>query len=1109
MMPALKLSMFGPPRVEVDGRTVSLDRRKALALLVYLAVNGGRHSREALAALLWPDYDQSRASAYLRRALWELNQGLGEGVVEADRDAVGVVTETYSDITEFQGKVAIARGKATPEAERFRALTTAADLYRDHFLAGFSLKDAPGFDEWVFFQAEGLKRDLAFVLEALTNWHLEHNPAAALPAARRWLALDTLHEAAHRGLMQAHAAVGQVSAALRQFEACARVLQDELGLEPSAETRALYESLRAGDRQKQALPPPPPPAPPAPPTRLPTPATPFIGRTRELEQVAALLADPECRLLTITGPGGVGKTRLALRAAEAEQGRFAQGVYFVPLAPVEKADSIVPAIADAVGFAFFGQSLRREELDRQQQKRQLLNFLNGKQMLLLLDNFEHLAPAAGLLSDLVQAAPQVKVLATSRERFNLREEWVLTLGGMRYPERAELAHAAEFSAVRLFAQAARKARLDFALTDEELPHVIRICKLVEGFPLGLELAAAWVKTLSCREIAVELERSLDFLTSPLRNADRRHHSLRAIFEYSWKLLDADEQAAYPQLTVFAGAFTREAAQTVAGAPLALLAALVDKSLLYHRPDGRYDLHQALRQYAAEKLAAVPERRSASLARHSAFYGEFMRAREAEQRRHGQKQVLTEIAAEFENVRAGYQWAVEHGAAEAVDRYLGALAGFLDIRSRFEEAARLSDAALAAWQARGGGAPADRLILARLHAWCGWFHYRQSRVLLAEERMRQALAILDALPDDEAVAAARAYINVQAVLVGTFQSRAEVEPPLRYSFEYYRAHSNAWGNAILYPYTAIDDGFAARRSAYLTSIEMFRAIGDDRGAYNRLAELGEIVHHAGHFAEARQYFEQSLALARALEDRYWISLTLDWSGWVARQMGLFAESRAQHEASLALSREIGDQLGVSGSQDNLGLLEFELGNLAEARRQFEAALALRQSTGHAWSVAVSCEHMARLALAEGNLESAEAHIQEALAVNPDYLEARLRLGEVRLAQGRLTEAVEQMTWVIREALRYNNLWIGVQALASLAAALAQAGEPAAAAEALALIQQHHACDFATRRRATALRATIAAALDPETLAMAEARGRAASLDDLVAALIEKASAAPST
>jgi tetratricopeptide (TPR) repeat protein len=358
-----------------------------------------------------------------------------------------------------------------------------------------------------------------------------------------------------------------------------------------------------------------------------------------------------------------------------------------------------------------------------------------------------------------------------------------------------------------------------------------------------------------------------------------------------------------------------------------------------------------------------------------------------------------------------------------------------------------------------------------------------------------------------VAAGRAFVNIQAVLTNTVSSRAEAEPLVRYSFEYYRTHNDAWGNATLYPFTAFDGGFLAEREALLTSIEMFRALGDDRGAANRLGDLGELVHHAGYFAEARQYFDESVALAQAMEDRYWVSFMLDCSGYVARQMGLFAESRAQHTESLALSREIGDQLGVSGSLDNLGLLAFELGDRAEARRQFEAALALRQLIGQPYSLAVTLEHLGRLALAEGDLASAEAYLQEALAVDHGFPLASLRLGDLRLAQGRPAEALDLIRPVVRQTLDFGIVWMALDALTSLAQALSRAGQPALALEALALVLGHHACDYATRQRAAARQAELGAGLPRALGAEAEARGRAASLEAMLTALAIPTSAQP--
>ena len=610
-MPRLSLRLFGPPRLELDGAPVETDRRKALALLAYLAVTRRDHTRDALAALFWPDYDQSRAYAYLRRALWEIHQAVGEGWVSADRETLGLNPDAdlWLDVTRFRALLAECRQHGQACAACLPLLTEAAALYQDHFLAGFSLKDAPDFDEWVFFEAEGLRRELGGSLERLVSCLAEQGDArGAIPPARRLLTLDPVNEAAHRELMRIYEQAGEHAAAVRQYQECMRILQAELGAAPQPETRALYERIKAGGGrgpQVSGLPATPDVSTP-PRHNLPPQTTPFIGRAEELARIAALMSDPNCRLLTLTGPGGAGKTRIALQAAQTQLATFSNGVYFVPLAPIGDPASLVAAIADAVGFSFFSQATGDEQ---SMQQRQLLNFLSQKHLLLVLDNFEQLLPAAGLLVDILRAAPRVKILVTSRERLSLQDEWALSIGGMRVPATLDSPEGVEaYSAVQLFVHNARRAVVGFSLSEAERPFAVRVCQLVEGLPLGLELAAAWVKSLSCREIAEEIERSLDFLTTPLRDVPARHHSLRAVFEYSWRLLTEPQQTAFRRLSVFSGGFDREAALAVAGAALPILTALVDKSLLYRRESGRYELHEVLRQYARRKTREHAGRR---------------------------------------------------------------------------------------------------------------------------------------------------------------------------------------------------------------------------------------------------------------------------------------------------------------------------------------------------------------------------------------------------------------------------------------------------------------------------------------------------------------------
>lgn len=330
--------------------------------------------------------------------------------------------------------------------------------------------------------------------------------------------------------------------------------------------------------------------------KLPAQLTSFIGREAELCAVAELLANPACRLLTLVGAGGIGKTRLAIEVAFRVAQHFADGVCFIPLQAVPSPDLLTPAIVDALAIPRSGQADLLSHV---------LTYLHDKHLLLVLDNVEHLLDAIGVLTAILQAAPAVTLLVTSREVLHLQEEWLYRIDGLAVPADAHADAWANCDAVRLFVERARQVRHDLAL-ETEAAAVVRICRLVEGMPLALEVAAAWLSTLSCAEVADEIQRSLDFLSTTLRDVPERHRSMRAVFDHSWQRLSPEERAVFMRLSVFRGGFNRAAAEVVAGATLPLLTALVGKSLLRWEFDRRrYQIHGLLRQYAAEQLAQSP------------------------------------------------------------------------------------------------------------------------------------------------------------------------------------------------------------------------------------------------------------------------------------------------------------------------------------------------------------------------------------------------------------------------------------------------------------------------------------------------------------------------
>ena len=350
---------------------------------------------------------------------------------------------------------------------------------------------------------------------------------------------------------------------------------------------------------------------------LPVQTTPFIGRERELAELGQLLKDPDVRLVTVLGAGGMGKTRLALEIGDDVLDKFQDGVFFVSLARLRSAELIAPSIIQALGIEFVGGGAGGSASPTYLKKIVLRN-LRRKEMLLILDNFEHLLDSADLIGEIIQTAPGVKILVTSRARLNVGGEHRFQVGGMAYPENIQAEEAQKYSAIKLFMDSSRRARSDFSPNANEMKYIVKICNLVDGMPLGIRLAAAWVETLSPEEIATEIVQSLDLLETELRDIPERHRSIRALFDHSWRLLSVREQDVFQSFSVFQGGCTREAAQEITGATLRDLRSLVNKSLLQRTLNGRYEIHELSREYAAEKLDMNPESRDAVHSRHSAL-----------------------------------------------------------------------------------------------------------------------------------------------------------------------------------------------------------------------------------------------------------------------------------------------------------------------------------------------------------------------------------------------------------------------------------------------------------------------------------------------------------
>ena len=495
-MAGLILHLLGGLQItRADTPMTNFISNKVPALLVYLAVTHRAHSRDKLAALLWGEMSDADAKNNLRQALTNLRKIADENLT-ITRDLIEFTGNCILDSSKFESDIKTASSLELEPASVI--LTDSLRLYRGDFLEGFFIRDAPDFEDWILAERARLREIALQALHTLIQFHTSRgNYPEAKTYASRLLAFDPWREEAHRQLMLLQARTGQFSASLSQYELCKKILDKELGVQPSLETTALYERIRAARQSARH--------------NIPASSSEFIGREKELEKLRQLLANPKCRLITLTGLGGIGKTRLAQETSRQCVDMFINGAWHVSLAAVD-ADGIIPALGNVFNFPFSAGD----------HKNQLLNFLHQKELLLVLDNFEHLLDLSALLSEILKIAPEVKLLVTSRERLDIDGEWVVELSGLE---------PGSMGADQLFVQSARRARAEIQLTQQDSIAVAEICRLVGGLPLGIEIAAAWIRSIACESIRDEIQKSLDFLASSRRDIPERQRSLRAVFEF--------------------------------------------------------------------------------------------------------------------------------------------------------------------------------------------------------------------------------------------------------------------------------------------------------------------------------------------------------------------------------------------------------------------------------------------------------------------------------------------------------------------------------------------------------------------------------------------------
>lgn len=642
---------------------------KERALVAYLAVESGRaHPRETLAELLWPGRPEGTARTNLRQALSGVRRTVGDReainpllLVNDDSVQINPQHDLWLDASTFEGHIQATQTHAHKGVESCpvcaQHLEEAISLYRGDLLAELHLAGCQRFQEWVVFQREQYHRQMLMALGSLSRYDEGRGfTESAIKYARQHVNLAPLEEAAHRQLMHLLMHSNLRSAALEQYLSCRRILAQELGVEPAAETSALFEKIRRGT---SPLAPSPPVLPPA--GDLPLPLTSFIDRQEQMGWFEERLPNPNQRFLAITGMAGIGKTRLALEVAEANKRRFPDGTFFAALDSAHTLEQVIACIANAAGLPVSGVP---------DPKGALLKHLLPLHALLVIDNFEHLHAYTSLLFDILRRAPSIHLLVTSRQRLNFQSVSCLHLDGLEYPQSyGNINTALTFNALQLFVERAAHSRPGFEVTPENLPHIVRICQLVDGHPLALELAAAALRDYDPQQLAAGLGHDLDILQTSLQDIPARHRSLRAALEVSWETLTAEQQGVYRKLAIFDGGFTLQAAQAIAGADLPTLTALVDKSMLRGCAAERFSLQPLQKIHAQGKLAADPAEYEAVQSQHSQYFMGLVEQREqlgtgnsSDQR----QQLMQEIDFNRHNLRLAMVTAAARGEAHLVD-----------------------------------------------------------------------------------------------------------------------------------------------------------------------------------------------------------------------------------------------------------------------------------------------------------------------------------------------------------------------------------------------------------------------------------------------------------
>ena len=665
--------------------------------------------------------------------------------------------------------------------------------------------------------------------------------------------------------------------------------------------------------------------------QLPIPSTTLIGRETELSTLCQKLGDPQCRLLTITGMGGIGKTRLAVETATSIRENFTDGAGFVKLASLISPDFLASAIVDALNLNLTGS---------QDPQKQLINTLRTKDVLLVLDNAENLLPEVGLISEMLKNAPSLKLLVTSREQLNIQWEWVFELHGLPVPLDGNNEQMGQSDSVALFMQRARQIKPNLKFGLEEQAWIARICRMVEGNPLAIELAAPWVKVLSIQEICEETEKHLDILESSAHDIPARHRSIRTTFNYSWNLLTDAERRILSRLSAFRGSFTREAAEQIADASLSLLSMLKTKSWLQRQSFGRFYLHELARQFAAEKLQADAEEEFRTRVHFSDYYAVQMEKWEDKIKSPQSVEVLAEMGNEIDNIRQAWDWMVLFGQPANVSRSHFSLYWFHEMHGLYQQGITLFDHAADVLRVlvkshRGQEKASESLtalgqVLSLEARWLA----RSGDLDASSKKLQESIDILQSIQNKSALGDALRLSGNIELIKGNYVRAAEI---LQESVALCREACHQWGLTssliVLGNLLQFQGEYEHSLQVSTEAVAVARTVGEPRMLASSLFYQADVMQSLGLFDDAEELLKESLAISQAIQDRWSIACALQILGTIAANKKETEKAVERLRLSLKIFNEMGERARIVSSMNELGTALLQQGSLQDAKSYF--------------------------------------------------------------------------------------------------------------------------------------------------------------------------------